>query len=199
MLVNNEILPDDLVAGLETAKRRRALVQYTHMLECDLTEHEWQKWFTNNAWVLGTDFVRILDERQIDTKNISDYLMEAYDGFLDVVEIKRPGGGLSFWADKKDHDNYVPSTDLIKAVCQAANYIYEIEREANSMKSFERAGCVKTIKPRCTLIFGRSSSWNEEQKKSYRILNSSYHNLTILTYDHVLERAKRILGIVSGD
>ena len=63
------------------------------------------------------------------------------------------------------------------------------------IKFLEKVGNVKTIKPRCVLIFGRSSDWNNDQREAYRILNSSYHNLTIMTYDHVLSRAKRILGI----
>ncbi len=121
--------------------------------------------------------------------------MEAYDGFLDIVEIKRPDSRLNFWADAMDHDNYVPSSDLIKAITQATKYIYEVEREANSVKFLERTGNVKTIKPRCILIFGRSCNWNDAQKAAYRILNSSYHNLTIMTYDHILARAKRILEI----
>ena len=120
--------------------------------------------------------------------------MQAYDGFLDVVEIKKPEGGLRFWASTKDHDNYVQSSDLTKAITQATKYIYELEREANSAKFLERVG-VRVIKPRCILIFGRSNDWNNEQKEAYRILNSSFHNLTIMTYDHVLNRAKRILGI----
>ena len=135
----------------------------------------------------------MLDERDIDTENISDFLMEAYDGFVDIVEIKRPDGALKFWAEGKDHDNYVPHQDLVKAITQASKYIYEVEREANSVKFLERVGRVKTIKPRCILIFGRSSDWNDEQKESYRILNSNYHNLTIMTYDYILERAKRML------
>ncbi len=121
--------------------------------------------------------------------------MEAYDGFLDIIEIKRPEGNLKFWMDKKDHNNLVPSTDLIKAVTQASRYIYEIEREANSLKFLERVDFIKTIKPRCVLIFGRSNDWTKEHKEAYRILNSEYHNLSILTYDYVLMRAKRILNI----
>jgi hypothetical protein len=50
------------------------------------------RWFAENDWVLGSDFVRVLDERAIDTENVADYLVEAYDGFLDIIEIKRPGG-----------------------------------------------------------------------------------------------------------
>ena len=127
--------------------------------------------------------------------NITDYLMQAYDGFLDIIEIKKPTPDIKFWHLIKDHNNYNPSQDLIKAITQSTKYIYEVEREANSIKFLERVGYVKTIKPRCVLIFRRSNDWDDNQKEAYRILNSSYHNLTILTYDHVLSRAKRILQI----
>jgi hypothetical protein len=191
----NSILPDDLIAGIQSQARKKAIGEFELMLNQNLVEQEWQIWFTKNDWVLGSEFVRILDERDIDTDNIVDYLMEAYDGFLDIIEIKRPDTRLKFWADSLDHDNCVPSSDLIKAITQATKYIYEVEREANSVKFLERVGNVKTIKPRCILIFGRSSNWNDEQKTAYRILKSSYHNLTIMTYDHVLARAKRILRV----
>ena len=134
-----------------------------------------------------------MNKTYIDTKNITDFLMEAYDGFIDIVEIKRPDGNLNFWAKYKDHDNYVPDQDLVKAITQATKYIYEIEREANSIKFLDRVDGVKTIKPRCVLIYGRSDDWNNEQKESFRILNSNYHNLNIMTYDHILERAKRMI------
>lgn len=191
-IIGHDIIPEELFTAFQQLSKVKAVEQFEEMLEQDLTEHDWQKWFTDNSWVLGTEFVKILDERKIDTANISDFLMEAYDGFLDIVEIKRPEGNLKFWSDTKDHDNYIPSNDLIKAITQASKYLYEVEREANSQKFLERVGNVKTIKPRCILIFGRSDDWDKEQKESYRILNSNYHNLTIMTYDHILARAKRI-------
>jgi hypothetical protein len=194
-IAKNNILTDDLIAGLQNQVRINAVQEFDTLLGKNVVEQKWQEWFKRNDWVLGSEFVRILDEREIDTTNIADYLMQAYDGFLDIVEIKRPEGSLRFWADGKDHGNYVQSSDLTKAVTQATKYIYEIEREANSVKFLERVGNVKTIKPRCIVIFGRSNDWNDEQKEAFRILNSSFHNLTIMTYDHVLQRAKRILEI----
>lgn len=191
----NNLLPEDLILGLQNQVRVNAVREFENMLDLNLVEQKWQGWFKRNSWVLGSEFVRILDEREIDTENITDYLMQAYDGFLDIIEIKRPQGSLNFWTEAKDHGNYVPSADLTKAITQATKYIYEVEREANSVKFLERVGNVKTIKPRCILIFGRSNNWDNEQKEAYRILNSSYHNLTIMTYDHVLLRAKRILNI----
>ncbi len=194
-IAKNNILPNDLLAGLQNQTRINAVNEFETMLGQNLVEQKWQDWLKQNDWVLGSEFVRILDEREVDTANITDYLMQAYDGFLDIIEIKRPEGSLRFWADAQDHGNYVPSSDLTKAITQATKYIYEVEREANSVKFLERVGNVKTIKPRCILIFGRSNDWNNEQKEAYRILNSSYHNITIMTYDHVLLRAKRILNI----
>ncbi len=195
LIISNNILPNDLIISLQIRKKTEAIHNYESMLKQNLVEQKWQSWFQENSWVLGSEFVEILDERVIDTAHITDYLMKAYDGFLDIIEIKRPEGDFKFWADEMDHSNYVPSNSLMKAITQAVKYIYEIEREANSIKFLERVKNTKTIKPRCILIFGRSDNWNQEQREAYRILNASYHNLTILTYDHVLDRAKKIIGI----
>lgn len=194
LIIKNDLVPDDIVNGIKLQEKKKAILEYEEKLKQDHNEGVWQIWFKNNSWVLGSEFVRILDDRKIDTENISDYLMEAYDGFLDIIEIKRPGGSLQFWSPQKDHDNYVPHSDLIKAITQTANYIYEVEREMNSIKFLSRTGHVPVVKPRAVLIYGRSNDWDDEKRKSYRILNASYHSITILTYDHVLERAKRILG-----
>ena len=195
-IVENSILPEDLLLGVQQQQRLKAIVQFERMLVDDVTEHTWQQWFSKNDWVLGSDFVRVLDERAIDPDNVADYLVEAFDGFLDIIEIKRPGGGLRFWASARDHDNCVPSADLVKAITQANGYIFEVEREINSQKFLERVGGVRTIKPRCVLVFGRSHDWDEDECRTFRILNSSYHNLSIMSYDHVLARAKRLLGVV---
>ena len=194
-IANNEVIPEDIAIGLVQAQRVRAVREFEAMLKQNLTESVWQKWFEKHSWILGHEFVQVIDERIIDSQNISDFLMKSYDGFLDIVEIKRPDGGLTFWATSEDHGNHVPSSHLIKAITQASKYIYEVEREANSVKFLERVGSTKTVKPRCVLVFGRSDTWNNTHIEAYRILNASFHNITILTYDHVLARARRIVGI----
>src|SRR6266487_2713843 len=98
-ILSHNIIPEEISTLLQQARRVRAVKEFENMLGEDLTEPNWQKWFEQNSWVLGSEFVRVLDDRHIDTQNISDFLMEAYDGFLDVVEIKRPEGGLNFWAE----------------------------------------------------------------------------------------------------
>jgi hypothetical protein len=194
-LLKHEVVPQELLHDIEYQKRIVAIKEFEEMLSQDRPEADWQTWFKSNSWVLGSEFVRILDERIIDPDNIADYLVEAYDGFLDIIEIKRPGGGLIFWAATLDHGNHIPSTALIKAISQSSTYVFEVEREINSQKFLERVGGVPAVKPRCVLVFGRSNDWSPEQKRAFRILNANYHNLSLMTYDHVLARAKRLLGI----
>lgn len=192
MLIENGILSDNVFLAASVIKKRDALIELQEKLQEEQPERYWQEWFTRNKWVLESDFAQIVDERVIDTENIADYIMKSYDGFVDLVEIKKPNG-LPFWASTKDHGNYVPSADLAKAITQCLNYIYAIELEANSTKFARRIGS-RVIKPRCILIFGRSYDWNDEQREAYRILNAAYNQVSILTYDHISERAQNVLG-----
>jgi hypothetical protein len=195
LLIEHKVIHAELALALQQARRVRAIGRFEQMLEADAPESTWQDWFTRNSWVLGSEFVEVIGERRIDAQHISDFLMRAYDGFLDIVEIKRPEGGLQFWSPTLDHGNPIPATDLTKALTQASRYIFEVEREANSVKFQQLTRGVRTVKPRCILIFGRSLNWNDKQTEAYRILNASFHNLTVLTYDHVLDRARRIVGV----
>lgn len=193
LLIENGILSDNVYVTATSIKKVAALSELESSLIKDLPEKYWQDWFSSNKWVLGSDFAQIIDERHIDTENIADYIMRAFDGFVDLVEIKKPNG-IPFWSATKDHNNYVPSTDLIRAITQCLNYIHAIEQEANSLKFIQKTKS-KVIKPRCILIFGRSHNWDDEQREAYRILNASYNQISILTYDHLLVRAKNVLGI----
>ena len=197
-ILDNNLIEEDLLQSVEIKKKKFAIDVFEKRLSNpslleDKGPDNWQKWFQDNSWVLGSDIVDVLEERKIDTQNTVDYLVSSPGGYVDIIEIKRPQiGKMDFWATSKNHDNWIPSNELIKAITQASNYIYQVEAETNSKKFEKRVGC-QVVKPRCTLIFGRSNDWDKEKYESFRILNSSYHNLTIMTYDQVLERAKRIL------
>jgi hypothetical protein len=164
------------------------------MLTEDGNEQSWQTWFGQNDWIFGAEFSGVIGERKIDTQHIADFLMKSCDGFLDIIEIKKPSKDLPFWAATQDHGNYVPSSDLIKAITQSMRYIHQLESKMDSRAFSSSVDDTPVIKPRCTLIYGRSYDWNSEQKEAYRILNSSFYNISILTYDHVLKRATRILN-----
>lgn len=154
----------------------------------DKGKNSWQAWFKDKKWIFGSDVVQILDTRQTDCNNIYDYIITSYDGFIDLIEIKDPK--ISFWASSKDHNNYIPSVDLIKAITQCSNYIHCIEKRMNDKDTSIEIGNI--LKPRCTLVIGRSNTWSNEHFEAFRILNSMYHNISIITYDMLLQRAQRL-------
>jgi hypothetical protein len=81
---------------------------------------------------------------------------------------------------------------LTEATMQCARYLQAAERISDSKRKAEELGC-NISKPRITLIYGRSKDWDDKKKEQFRLLNSLYHNINILTYDLVLNRAKRII------
>lgn len=148
-------------------------------------EEVWQRFFQNNPWILGSDFVEILGERVIDEDSITDLPVKDYDGFVNIIELKLPTE--DFWTQE-----IVPVANLTKAIMQCMRYVTEMERRMNDCKKVGELGA-NILKPRITLIFGRSNEWTDKHREQFKILNSSFHNISILTYDHVLLRAKKII------
>lgn len=169
----------------------RAFSGYKEKLGVGKNEEVWQKFFEANPWILGSDFVEILDERIIDEESKTDIPVRDYDGFVNIIELKLPN--VSFWTNEN-----IPAADLTKAIMQCARYVTEMERRMNDRKKVDALGA-DILKPRITLIYGRSCKWTKEQREQFKILNSSFHNIAILAYDHVLERAKKMIGASSKE
>jgi hypothetical protein len=100
-LAENNVIPEDILSSLDSIKRRKQVIEFEKLIhdsdyfdkfkeDHNIKQDEavWQKWFTQNSWVLGTELIEVLDERRIDTANITDFLVKTYDGFVDIVEIK---------------------------------------------------------------------------------------------------------------
>ncbi len=182
MILDSGLLNNDISLIIENTKREASLKQFENDLKENFLEPYWQKFFEENKWILGSEYYKILDERTIDIHNIADFLVKSNDGFLDIVEIKKPNG-MNFWANTLDHDNYIPSSDLVKAIVQCQNYIHEIETESNDNKFLLRLENTPIASPRCLLVFGRSYDWNEKQWLDFRLLKSSLNRITIIKYD----------------
>lgn len=150
-------------------------------------EEVWQQFFTRNDWILGSNVIKILEYRSLDEHNITDIPFQSYDGFLDVIELKLPDA--QFWTNELN-----PTSDLTSAIMQCARYLRIAEQKSNDLAKSEEFGC-KIVKPRITLIYGRSNEWTKTQQGQFRVLNSTLTNISVLTYDHVLLRAKKIAGL----
>lgn len=185
----------DVYKLIEISNRKRAIKDFEkHYIE-NATENVWQKWFQDNSWVFGSEFVNISDDRRIDVENVADFIAENIDGFVDVIEIKRPGDSAKFFESKRDHGNLVPSSDLTKAITQLSNYLSTLEKKANELDTSKRIG--KILKPRGILIFGNSKDWSEDEFEAFRLLNFSLVNINVFTYNMVHQRAVRMNNYLS--
>ncbi len=164
----------------------QAFKEYKEKLGVGKDEEVWQKFFEANQWILGSDFVEVLDERVIDEESKTDIPVRDCDGFVNIIELKLPGA--HFWTAEN-----MPAADLTKALMQCARYVTEMERRMNDKKKTDALGA-DILKPRITLIYGRSNEWAKAQREQLKILNSCFHDIVVLSYDHVLERAKRIMN-----
>lgn len=192
-LFESGVLTENLSVAITAAERKNTVNEFEEKINLSEPESVWQEWFNKNKWILGSEYIKILTERNIDEHHIADYIMQSFDGFLDLVEIKVPS--LKFWTGPDSHQNFTPSSDLVSAISQCLNYLYRIEKQSDSLDFNQRISGVKIVKPKCMLVYGRSNTWNDQQKEAFRILNSAYQQINIITYDQLLARAKHLLGV----
>lgn len=152
-------------------------------------EKIFQNWIESNLWIFGIDYIKKHDSRKIALFSEGDLLMESVDGYLDLIELKRPKHEL-FKFDES-HKCFYPHTSLSQVIGQSLFYLQKLQDyKLNIEKEYE----VKVIMPRIKIIIGRSSNFSDEEKDCLRMLNSNLHSLQIITYDDLVQYGKLILS-----
>jgi hypothetical protein len=155
-------------------------------------EVEIQRFLKDNLWMFGNDYVFIIENGMINAQNILDVIPLNYESYIDIIEVKLPREKL-FNFDES-HDNYYSTAYLTKAIAQTQNYIFELEKKAVDEEYQTKNGC-KIIRPKGIILFGSTDTLNEGERRYLRIFNSSYHNLHVITYQQLLEKAQNTLQI----
>lgn len=182
-------------------------------------EKVWQHFFEQNPWIFGYgldyQYLNILQrEATIGSptvagtdREIVDFLM-ATSEYTVLVEIKTPDTPLM--AQSKNRSNsWRLSTDLIHAQSQILEQraSFQSYADVNHDKLFDKHGnriSQRTLNPRVVLVVGRLSHVQEatsEQERdikmrTFELYRRELHNITILTYDELCERASHILASV---
>jgi hypothetical protein len=152
-------------------------------------EKIFQNWIESNLWVFGIDYIKKHDSRKIALFSEGDLLMESVDGYLDLIELKRPKHELFRFDDS--HKCFYPHTGLSQVIGQSLFYLQKLQDyKLNVEKEYE----VKVIMPRVKIIIGRNSNFKDEEKDSLRMLNSNLNSIQIITYDDLVQFGKLILA-----
>jgi hypothetical protein len=158
-------------------------------------EEVYQEWCDRHAWAFGHAYVMREDVRRLDARNIVDLLLTDLAGFRDVVELKRPDASV-LRADPS-HGSYYFSSDASRAIGQVHKYM-DVLHDTMS-RSLEAHPLLVAYHPRATIVIGRSHKWCPEQTRALRGLNARMHDITVMTYDHLVAQAKQLLRVVSDD
>jgi len=164
-----------------------AIEQLENLLDISKrNENSLQKCITENPILLGLDYAKIIPKHKLGAEFEVDYALEKFNGLIDLMEIE--SSNLSIFTKQGN-----PSSYLVHAEQQVIDWLDWIEKN----NSYARNGLEGLISPKGFVIIGRSSSLTERTKASLIRRNKAFNgNITILTYDDVLIKAKSLRDIL---
>jgi hypothetical protein len=155
-------------------------------------EQVYQDWCDRHSWAFGNTHVLRDDVRRLDSENVVDMLLPDMVGFRDIVELKRPDEVVLCW--DRSHRTHYLSAGCSRAVGQVHKYmdrLHELAREGLVGHPH-----IVAYHPHATVVIGRSKNWSDAKTRALHGLNERLHGVSVITYDHLLARARRLLATV---
>ncbi len=160
--------------------------------KADQPEKIFHNWIESNLWIFGVEYHKKHPFRKIEEDNSqADIILETADGFLSLIEIKRPNPKYNLFRYDNSHRCYFPTSNFSEAIGQCLIYLQRIE---DYKKTLEQEHSIRILKPRIRLIIGRTRSFNKKENEALHFLNSSLHDIDIISYDQLLENGNRIIS-----
>lgn len=150
-----------------------------------------QEWIERNLqWIFGVEYKsHKTDFRKIALFSEADVVLESMDGFIDLIELKRPSHIIL--NKDKSHNSYYPAADLSKALGQCGHYLKQMDNYKLQLQNEHK---VKVLRPRIKIIIGRTNEYIDEQYEALRMLNCNLNNIQIISYDYLLSCGQHILS-----
>lgn len=202
----------ETAAIAETHRKRTQTVEEfsTHLAADDWNEGDWEDFFRGNRWIFGHGldyrFTAELQEqpyfggKTVDGRGgqRGDSLCAtvAATRFIVIVELKTPGAELVRDCAYRTRVHEL-GHDLTGGVCQLQSNCCTWEnkgaRDPDNQPILEKA---RTWRPKGILVIGRIESLDTLDKQStFELFRRGLHNLDVITFDELLERAKLLLEI----
>jgi hypothetical protein len=190
----------EIVAKIDSAIKyiamEKSLTWLSAKIEEDVDEAVFQKWFEENTWIFGKNYVHRVPKRTVGLESRADLIYVSVDGFADLVELKKSVLATSILLQDASHKTFYPSRELSRALAQAMHYVQVMEDHRLQLVELVK---IPVLRPTITIIIGRSNDWDEAMRKQLRILNSTLLNIKVLTYDHLLAMGNNILQLYAPE
>lgn len=187
-------LADRLAERISDTRNR--LAEYEELIQAPTTTETEVQWFLErNPWIVGLPYVRARGRVEI-PRGVLDFILERFDGFFDVVELKGPHEEIvTERSSPKDTrpapaSNYSLSPALAQALAQAHHYRSILESTGGLAAQF---GLPDTREPRILIVLGSGDAMSATAKEVLRQLNLSLHRVEIIPYDVLAHRTAILL------
>lgn len=204
-------LEPDLATKLAWAKvqgdRMRSVAEFEANMQLSKTEKFWQSFLSINDWIFGyglTYYCMSTLSREVlvggkDINNsggqVCDFLMRTNGEarFTSLVEIKCPYTKLMQSEDR--NGVYPVSRELAAAISQIQVYCNSWSKNrSDDVVCREMEGNYLTVSPKGILVIGTTAELDTKDKRvAFELFRRALHNIDIITYDELLERAKFIV------
>ena len=199
----------------EKKKYEIILDKLTNMIskENQYNERQWQEEIIEILCLIFPKYikafkkVKIKDSYSENKKRELDYLLIDSDGYIDIVEIKRPLGSPIVSEKPTYRGNYYPIRELSGTVMQVEKYILHLNKWGKRGEEYLNkkyvdylpSDCkIKITNPGAIIILGRSNKLNIQQKNDFEIIKRKYKNIIdVITYDDLIKRLEFIIRRLS--
>lgn len=182
----------EIIISMDLSQFEESLEKFKEIYTNPHEEKDIQEFLQNNAWILGDEYVfqqPIFFSQFPMWKDKLDFFLKRYDGYYDIVEIKKADTPLFSGLDENikiiSPTRKSPmSGDLKDAISQIINYL----EEANIFRQalHELNNNITIHKPRGLVIIGRN---DPKYNKAITTLNDYLNDIRILTYDELYTKA----------
>lgn len=207
---NNPRKITKITSGVEIIRLKHLTKEFENDIEKNYRESHWQSFFVRNQFILSMAFgfpvIRIRGQAYVGSNKIegkgdkiSDFFMQnSLTNNSAIVEIKKPNTKLLNVKEGKDHDRrYAPSAQLTSAISQLLDQKYEFQK--NFLQKFHSSkGSFESYSTRCCLIIGKTPS-DEAANRSFEIFRNSFGDISIVTFDELLEKLRMLNSFLCED
>lgn len=184
------------------ADARAAMAAYEALLaDPNIHETPMQEFIEKNLWLLGLDYAKMIPQQRL-LSGTMDFILERFDGFQDVLELKDPQDPIIIvnaqpeTAAAPPPSAYSLSPALALALGQVHSYRDRLTRHAEATEDL--LGLRLSRDPWLTIVIGRADQLAPHSKRVLSELNKSLHRVEVVPYDVLAKRADAVLTNVEA-
>lgn len=149
-------------------------------------EEDYHVYLKDHPWLFGATYIEVKSKPNPTAKDKPDFLLKRYDGFHDVVEIESANDTLF-----ASQSNRLKMTGKLKdAISEIMDYIDAYIQQ--TMKEFYEEQR-EVYKPKGLVIIGKTK---DKEKRELKQLNSFLHDIEVITFNDLIERARKTIDFI---